>query len=139
MGTETVHDAHPACHLFAHGLFATHDVSDQKGAALHAAVVAVHGIAGTVPLFLALLGIPFVRVVALVIWYGVEVVVSGGTDFVWVEVEAMRGGLALALAFYAGYFAPHAGIEVGAGRGPGTAIYFGWMGEITAAGAKEWP
>jgi hypothetical protein len=52
------------------------------------------------------LRIPFVRVIALIIGYRIEVMVSGGSDLARIKVQPMRCALSLALALYARYLTP---------------------------------
>ena len=82
-------------------------MGDQKGTPLHAAIVAVHAIPRAFPFLLTLLGVPFVRVIALVVGNRIQVMVSGRSDLVWVKVQPMWGSLSLALPLYPRYFPLH--------------------------------
>jgi hypothetical protein len=102
-------------------------------------VVAIHRITGSIPLFLALLDVPFVTVIATIIRNGLEVMMPRRLDLVRVEMQAMRSGLTLVLTDDTSDLALNASLKIRLRAGPWTKVDFGRVNKIPSIRTEERP
>ena len=136
---QSLHHALPSVHLFSNTLLPLVQMSDQEGAPLMTSVVTIHSITGSIPLFLALLDIPFVTVIATIVRNGLQVMMPRGLDLVRVEMQAVWSGLTLVLTDDTSSLALNAGLKVRLSAGPWTKVDFRWVNEITSIRTEERP